>query len=239
MWPILVIVHPQTALGALRSHGATPQGAGGRPASTRGDPPGERKIDNKTRIVLLDAFVGRCGGIARRENGAGFVQFGSACADNVRRAPPGAACASIFFLNKHFFTKTIQLQTTSRGRYRPAVHPQRRRRRRRRRSPPAGRRPPTTDRRPPTADRPAAGRPSAPQADVTDLDAEGVLTVVAKRSNGARSMPLTISLPSVRACCESGRTSASDEPRDLIGQHPTRTILVTMRRQMSRRRRRH
>ena len=88
-------------------------------------------------------------------------------------------------------------------------------------------------------DRPVAGRPSAPQADVTDLDAEGVLTVVAKRSNGARSMPLTISLPSVRACCESGRTSASDEPRDLIGQHPTRTILVTMRRQMSRRRRRH
>ena len=51
-------------------------------------------------------------------------------------------------------------------------------------------------------------------------------------------MPLAISLPSVRACCESGRTSASDEPRDLIGQHPTRTILVTMRRQMSRRRRR-
>ena len=151
----------------------------------------------------------------------------------VRRVP------LLFFLNKHFFTKIIQLQTTSRGRYRPAVHPQRRRRRRRRRSPPAGRRPPTTDRRPPTADRPAAGRPSAPQADVTDLDAEGVLTVVAKRSNGARSMPLTISLPSVRACCESGRTSASDEPRDLIGQHPTRTILVTMRRQMSRRRRRH
>ena len=53
-----------------------------------------------------------------------------------------------------------------------------------------------------------------------------MLTVVAKRSNGARSMPLTISLPSVRACCASGRTSASDEPRDLIGQHPTRTILV-------------
>ena len=153
MWPILVIVHPQTTLGVFRSHGATPQGAGGRPASTRGDPPGERKIDNQPRIVLLDAFVGRCGGIARRENGAGFVQFGSACADNVRRAPPGAACASIFFFNKHFFTKTIQLQTTSRGRYRPAVHPQRRRRRRRRRSPPAGRRPPTTDHRPPTADR--------------------------------------------------------------------------------------
>ena len=151
----------------------------------------------------------------------------------VRRVP------LLFFLNKHFFTKKNQLQTTSRGRYRPAVHPQRRRRRRRRRSPAAGRRPPTTDRRPLTADRPAAGRPSAPQADVTDLDAEGVLTVVAKRSNGARSMPLTISLPSVRACCESGRTSASDEPRDLIGQHPTRTILVTMRRQMSRRRRRH
>ena len=136
-----------------------------------------------------------------------------------------------FYLNKHFFTKKIQLQTTSRGRYRPAVHPQRRRRRRRRRSPPAGRRPPTTDRRPPTADRPVAGRPSAPQADVTDLDAEGVLTVVAKRSNGARSMPLTISLPSVRACCESGRTSASDEPRDLIGQHPTRTITPSFLRQ--------
>ena len=91
----------------------------------------------------------------------------------------------------------------------------------------------------PTAPSQAAGQPSAPQADVTDLDAEeGVLTVVAKRSNGARSMPLAISLPSVRACCESGRTSASDEPRDLIGQHPTRTILVTMRRQMSRRHRR-
>ena len=237
-----MIVHPQTILGDLHCHGATPQGAGGRPASTRGDPPGARergKVDNKTRIVLLNAFAGHCGGIARRENGAGFVQFGSAFVDNVRRAPPGAACASIVFFKQTFFYKKNQLQTTSRGRYRPAVHPQRRRRRRRRRSPPAGRRPPTTDRRPPTADRPAAGRPSAPQADLTDLDAEGMLTVVAKRSKGAHSMPLTISLPFVRACCESGRTSASDEPRDLIGQHPTRTILVTMRRQMSRRRRRH
>ena len=69
-----------------------------------------------------------------------------------RRPPPGAVCASIL-KKKHFFTKIIQLQTTSRGRYRPDVHPQRRRRRRRRRSPPAGRRPPTADHRPPTADR--------------------------------------------------------------------------------------
>ena len=126
-------------------------------------PPGrEAKYTTRPALFLLGAFVGRCGVIARRENGAGFVKFWSACADNVRRAPPGAACASIFVFNKHFFTKIIQLQTTSRGRYRPAVHPQRRRRRRRRRSPAAGRRPPTTDRRPPTADRPVAGRPSAP-----------------------------------------------------------------------------
>ena len=103
--------------------------------------------------------------------------------------------------------------------------------------PAADRRPPTADRRPPTA--PSQAGQAHLQADVTDLDAEGVLTVVAKRSNGERSMPLTISLPSVRACCESGRTSASDEPRDLIGQQPTRTILVTMRCQMSRRCRRH
>ena len=159
MWPILVIVHPQTALGALRSHGATPQGAGGRPASTRGDPPGERKIDNKTRIVLLDAFVGRCGGIARRENGAGFVQFGSACADNVRRAPPGAACASIFFLTNIFLQKQFSYKPQAEAATAPpsipsaaaaaaAVdrHP-----------PAADRRPPTADRRPPTAP-PQAGQ---------------------------------------------------------------------------------
>ena len=75
------------------------------------------------------------------------------------------------------------------------------------------------------AARPAASRPSAPQADVTDVEDERVLAVVVKRSNGACSMPLTISSPSVRACCESGRTSASDEPRHMIGQHPTRTTI--------------
>ena len=149
MWPILVIVHPQTALGALRSHGATPQGAGGRPASTRGDPPGERKIDNKTRIVLLDAFVGRCGGIARRENGAGFVQFRSACADNVGRAPPGAACASIVFLKQTFFYKNNS--TTN---HKPRPLPPRRPSPAPPPPPPpsiATRRPPTADHRPPTA----------------------------------------------------------------------------------------
>jgi len=70
----------QTKLGALRSHGATPQGAGGRPASTRGDPPGEEsqsaKVYNNIQIFFMkrvNAFVGRCGGIAHRENGTGFV----------------------------------------------------------------------------------------------------------------------------------------------------------------------
>jgi len=161
VWPILVIVHPQTALGALRSHGATPQGAGGRPASTRGDPPGERKIDNKTRIVLLDAFVGRCGGIARRENGAGFVQFGSACADNVRRAPPGAACASIFFVLTNIF---LQKQFSYKPQAEAATAPP---------SIPSAaaaaaavdRHPPAADRRPPTADRrPPTAPPQAGQA---------------------------------------------------------------------------
>ena len=158
-----------------------------------------------------------------------WAEHWSACADNVRRAPPGAACASIiFFLNKHFFTKKINYKPQAEAATAPpsipsaaaaaAVvdrHP-----------PAADRRPPTADRRPPTA--PSQAGQAHLQADVTDLDAEGVLTVVAKRSKGARSMRLTISLPFVRACCESGRTSASDEPRDLIGQHPTRTILVTM-----------
>jgi hypothetical protein len=102
-------------------------------------------------LFLLNAFVGRCGGIARRENGAGFVQFWSACAGNVRRAPPGAACASIVFFKQTFFYKNNS--TTN---HKPRPLPPRRPSPAPPPPPPpsiASRRPPTADHRPPTADR--------------------------------------------------------------------------------------
>ena len=104
------------SLGALLRSAGDIAPAGTRRTGARG-----AKVHNKTRVFLLHAFVGSFGGIARREDGMGVVPCGSACADSLRRAPPGAACTSIVF-----FKQTCFYKKNSNTKHKPRPPPPRR-----------------------------------------------------------------------------------------------------------------